>query len=294
MTPATFFSGYVTIIGRPNVGKSTFMNRILGTKISITTAKPQTTRDRILGIWNDPDTQIVFLDTPGIHVSDKALNRYMLDKAVSTISDADIALVMADHLDTPETLLEVSGFVQKARKESLLVLNKVDLMNESVACERLERLGRVYDFTYRCTISSTLGTGIDDLMAQIKKRLPEGPRYFPEDMITDSPMRFICKELIREKVFTLLQKEIPYAVAVEIEEYREEAPVLIRAAIHVEKDSQKRILIGSGGRMLKEIGTQARRDIEDLVGERVFLELFVKVTRDWSKSPKSLKDLGYK
>lgn len=270
------------------------MNRILGTKISITTAKPQTTRDRILGIWNDPDTQIVFLDTPGIHVSDKALNRYMLDKAVSTISDADIALVMADHLDTPETLLEVSGFVQKARKESLLVLNKVDLMNESVACERLERLGRVYDFTYQCTISSTLGTGIDDLMAQIKKRLPEGPRYFPEDMITDSPMRFICKELIREKVFTLLQKEIPYAVAVEIEEYREEAPVLIRAAIHVEKDSQKRILIGSGGRMLKEIGTQARRDIEDLVGERVFLELFVKVTRDWSKNPKSLKDLGYK
>jgi len=294
MTPAAFFSGYVTIIGRPNVGKSTFMNHILGTKISITTAKPQTTRDRILGIWNDPDTQIVFLDTPGIHASDKALNRYMLDKAVSTISDADIALVMADHLDTPETLLEVAGFVQKARKESFLVLNKVDLMSESVACERLEQLGRVYDFTYRCTISSTLGTGIDDLMVQIKKRLPEGPRYFPEDMITDSPMRFICKELIREKVFTLLQKEIPYAVAVEIEEYREEAPVLIRAAIHVEKDSQKRILIGSGGRMLKEIGTQARRDIEDLVGERVFLELFVKVTRDWSKSPKSLKDLGYK
>jgi GTP-binding protein Era len=293
MTPG-IASGYVTIIGRPNVGKSTFLNRVLCTKLSITTAKPQTTRDRILGIWNDPDAQIVFLDTPGIHVSDKALNRYMLEKAVSTISDADLALVMADHLDTADTLSEVVEFVAKAKREAFLVLNKVDLMSEHTSAERLEEMGQVYGFAYRCGISSTLGTGIDVLMTRIKEILPEGPRYFPEDMITDASLRFLCKELIREKVFTLMHKEVPYAVAVEIEEFREEQPVYIRAVIHVERESQKGILIGSGGGKLKEIGTQARLDIEELVGSKIFLELFVRVTKDWSKDFRSLRELGYR
>jgi GTPase len=289
-----FTSGYVTIIGRPNVGKSTFMNYILGTKLSITTSKPQTTRDRILGIWNVQDAQIIFLDTPGIHSSDKALNRYMLEKAISTISDADVALVMADHLDTVETLSEVAKFVGNAKKEAFLVLNKIDLMDEHAISGKIDELSSVYEFSYQCGISSTVGTGIDNLMAEIKKKLPEGPKYFPEDMITDAPMRFFCKELIREKVFNFMRKEIPYSVAVEIEEYREEEPVYIRAVIHVERESQKGIIIGAHGMQLKEIGTQARLDIERLVGSRVFLELFVKVTKDWSKDPKSLKELGYK
>jgi len=276
------------------VGKSTFMNHIMEMKLSITTPKPQTTRDRILGIWNTPDAQIIFLDTPGIHPSDKVLNQYMLDKAVSTIADADLAMVMADHLDTAETLDEVIGYVRKERKEAILVLNKIDLMDEESVGHKLQELSADFDFSHACGISSTTGAGIPGLMEEIRRRLPEGPRYFPEDMITDANMRFLCKELIREKVFTLMRKEIPYSVAVEIEEYREEEPVYIRAVIHVERESQKGIIIGSKGRQLKEIGTQARQEIERLVGSRVFLELFVRVTRDWTKDPKSLKELGYK
>ncbi|MGD0209728.1 MAG: GTPase Era [Desulfomonilia bacterium] len=288
-----FTSGYVTIIGRPNVGKSTFLNRVLEAKLSITTSKPQTTRDRILGIWNAPNIQVIFLDTPGIHISDKALNRYMLAKAVSTIADADLVLVMADHLDTKEKLEEVVGFIAEKGKEAILVINKVDLMSEASAALKLRELGQVFRFSFQCCISSTNGTGIDVLLDEIRKRLPEGPQYYPDDMITDAPERFLCKELIREKVFTLTNKEIPYAVAVEIEEFREEEPVYIRAVIHVERHSQKGILIGSHGKMLKDIGTQARFEIEQLLGHKVFLELFVRITKDWSKDPKALKELGY-
>ncbi len=270
------------------------MNHIMEMKLSITTPKPQTTRDRILGIWNAPDAQIIFLDTPGIHSSEKALNQYMLDKAVSTIADADLAMVMADHLDTAETLAEIMGYVRKEKKESFLVLNKIDLMDEKSLGPKLQELSAVFDFSHVCGISSTTGAGIPGLMEAIRKKLPEGPRYFPEDMVTDANMRFLCKELIREKVFTLMRKEIPYSVAVDIEEYREEEPVYIRAVIHVERDSQKGIVIGAKGRQLKEIGTQARQEIERLVGGRVFLELFVRVTRDWSRDPKALKELGYK
>jgi GTP-binding protein Era len=289
-----FFSGYVSIVGRPNVGKSTFLNRIMETKLSITTNKPQTTRDRIMGIWNAPDAQIIFLDTPGIHVSDKALNRYMLDKAVATISDADLVLVMADHLDTFEKLTEVVKFITQTGKEAILSINKADLVSEAAIAEKLRELEQAFPFCFTCCISSTVGTGIDTLLAEIKKRLPEGPQYFPDDMITDAPERFLCKELIREKAFELTQKEIPYAVAVEIEEFREAEPVFIRAVIHVERQSQKVIIIGSHGKLLKEIGTQARLEIEKHLGCRVFLELFVRVTKDWSKDPKSLKELGYR
>jgi GTP-binding protein Era len=218
----------------------------------------------------------------------------MLEKAVSTITDADLVLVMADPLDTPEKLTEVVKFVEQAGKEAFLVVNKADLMNSRTASARLEELGKVYPFTHRCCISSTEGTGIDELIGEIRGHLPEGPQYYPDDMITDAPERFLCQEFIREKVFELTQMEIPYAAAVEIEEFREAEPVYIRAVIHVERDSQKRIVIGSKGRMLKEIGTQARREIERLLGSKVFLELFVRVTKDWSKDAKSLKGLGYR
>lgn len=288
-----FSSGYVTIIGRPNVGKSTFLNRVLETKLSITTAKPQTTRDRILGIYNAPDTQVIFLDTPGIHSADKALNRYMLEKAVSTIHDADLALVMTDPLETPEKLGIVMEYVKQAGRDAILVLNKADLIGGETARQKLSDFGGLHDFVHSCAVSSAQGDGIDALLNKIKALLPEGPRYFPEDMITDASLRFLCKELIREKVFTLTSKEIPYAVAVEIEEFRETDPTHIGAVIHVERPSQKAIVIGARGSMLREIGTQARHEIERLLGCRVFLELFVRVSKDWSKNPKRLKDLGY-
>jgi GTP-binding protein Era len=184
--------------------------------------------------------------------------------------------------------------VKQAGRAALLVLNKVDLVGPEAVKHKLEDLEKLHDFVHSCAVSSTKGEGIEALLDEIKARLPEGPRYFPEDMITDAPLRFLCKELIREKVFTLTHKEIPYAVAVEIEEFRETEPAYIGAVIHVERASQKIIVIGSRGSKLKEIGTASRHEIERLLGCKVYLELFVRVTKDWSKSPKSLKDLGYR
>ncbi len=287
-------SGFVAIVGRPNVGKSTFLNTVLGTKISITASKPQTTRDRILGIWNSEDAQIVFLDIPGIHTSDKALNKYMMEKALSVINDADVALVMVDPADTIQTLSEIVIHLEESRKDSILVLNKADLMRPEEAGENLDAFKGSYPFKCTVAVSSLTGKGIGEVLGCLREVLPEGPRFFPEDMITDAPVRFLCQELIREKVFTLTKKEIPYATAVEVEEFREGEPTYIRAVIHVERPSQKAIVIGAGGRMLREIGKEARIDIQRLLGTRVFLELFVKVTKDWSKRPKSLKELGYR
>lgn len=281
-------------MGRPNVGKSTFLNRVIGSKISITASKPQTTRDRILGIYDTEDAQIVFLDTPGIHAAGKALNQYMVQKALSTLSDADIAMVMAAPEDTEETLSEVTAHVRSLHKKAVLVLNKADLIREEDRESKLGMLSAAGEFSSSYAVSSLTGEGIEELLACLKSLLPEGPRFFPDDMITDASVRFLCQELIREKVFTLTQKEIPYASAVEVEEFREGEPTYIRAAVHVERPSQKGIVIGAGGKMLKEIGKQARMDIQRLLGTRVFLELFVKVTKDWTKKPSRLKDLGYK
>ncbi len=287
-------SGFVTIAGKPNVGKSTFLNYVLGEKISITTSKPQTTRDRILGIWNVPDAQIVFLDTPGLHVSDKALNRYMIEKAIATMNDADIVMVMAEPKETAESLCLITPYLEQSSNDKILVLNKIDMMPQDLVDEKIAELATAYDFRHACGISSVNGEGIEAFMDVLKKMLPEGPRYFPEDQITDLSVRFLSKELIREKVFALTRKEIPYAVAVEIEEFREGDPTYIRAVIHVEKSSQKGIVIGAGGAMLKTIGKEARLDIQRLIGTKVFLELFVKVTKDWTKRPKILRELGYK
>lgn len=290
----SFTSGFVTIAGKPNVGKSTFLNCVLGTKISITASKPQTTRDRILGIWGAPDAQIIFLDTPGLHASDKALNQYMIDKALSTMADADIVLVMAEPHETAATLSTLTPYLDRSHNEKILVVNKTDLMPEGAVAPKIEELAAIYDFRYACGVSSLTGQGIEVLMDTLKAMLPEGPRYFPEDMITDLSVRFLSQELVREKVFELTRKEIPYASAVEIEEFREGDPTYIRAVIHVERPSQKGIVIGAGGSMLKTIGKEARLDIQRLTGTRVFLELFVRVTKDWTKKPKTLRDLGYK
>ena len=271
----TITSGFITIAGKPNVGKSTFLNYVLGEKISITTSKPQTTRDRIAGIWNTDKAQIIFLDTPGLHASDKALNRYMIEKAVTTMSDADIVMVMVEPNDTQESLSKLVPYLDTSHNDKILVLNKIDMMPEEQVNNKIEELARVYDFRLACGISSVNGEGIESLMDALIQMLPEGPRYFPEDMITDMSVRFLSKELIREKVFALTRKEIPYASAVEIEEFREGEPTYIRAVIHVERSSQKGIVIGSGGSMLKTIGKEARLDIQRLTGTRVNVLNFI-------------------
>lgn len=276
------------------MGKSTFLNYVLGSKLAITNSKPQTTRDRILGIWNDNETQIIFLDTPGIHPSDKAFNKYMVNKAVSTLSDADLILLMTDPYDRLGDLALIGDILEKMKGKTFLVLNKKDLIHHGVLEDTLAEQAQIFSFIEHIAISALTGEGVDILLALIKRQLPYGPRYFPEDMITDLSLRFLCQELIREKVFSLTHKEIPYSVAVLVEEFKEGDPIYISAVIHVEKASQKAIIIGKGGKMLKDIGTQARIDIQKLLGSRVFLELFVRVTRNWTKNPNMMKDLGYK
>ena len=290
-----FKSGFVAIIGRPNVGKSSLLNKILEEKISIITPKPQTTRDRILGIYTRDDCQIIFLDTPGIHVSGKELNRCMVDKALSALFDADLALVMAEPGDTAESLTEVFEHIKDFRKKAIFVLNKSDLLPEEMVLKKIDELSSTtVNYIYKQAISCITSAGIGTLMNEILDVLPEGPPFFPDDMITDASERFLCAEMIREKVFLLTQKEIPYSTAVEIEQFKEGEIARISAVIHVERSSQKGILIGKGGSMLKSIGTQARIDMERLLGQKVFLELFVRVTEDWAKNPRELKRLGYK
>jgi GTP-binding protein Era len=290
-----FKSGFVAIIGRPNVGKSSFLNKILEEKISIITPKPQTTRDRILGIYTRDDCQIIFLDTPGIHVSGKELNRCMVDKALSALFDADLALVMAEPGDTIESLAVVFEHIKDFRKKAIFAFNKSDLLPEEMVLKKIDELSSTtVNFIYKQAISCITGAGLDILMNEILEILPEGPPFFPDDMITDASERFLCAEMIREKVFLLTQKEIPYSTAVEIEQFKEGEIARISAVIHVERSSQKGIVIGKGGSMLKRIGIQARIDMERLLGQKVFLELFVRVTEDWTKNPRELKRLGYK
>ena len=289
-----FKSGFVALIGRPNVGKSTLLNRVLGSKISITADKPQTTRDRILGIYDDDEAQAVFLDTPGIHQSDKLLNQYMQAAALAGLADADLVIMLVEAGDTPQQLELVLELLADCAKPVILVLNKADKLSAEQIDAKLDDIVDLRDFAAVFSISALKGAGVDELLGFIKQSLPEGPRYFDPEELTDLSMRFLTQELIREKVFRLTRQEVPYAVAVVVEEFREnEEPIHITACIHVEKDSQKGIVIGRGGSMLKKIGIEARRDIERLVGNRVFLELFVRVTKDWTKNPRIMKELGY-
>jgi GTP-binding protein Era len=291
-------SGFVALLGRPNVGKSTLLNRILGAKIAIVTSKPQTTRDRIAGIFTGERGQIVFLDSPGIHRPRKALNSFMVRTAERIASESDIAVHLVD--DRPgeageeETL--VRGILANVAVPRLLVVNKVDRMGESAAKARRDALMQSGLYRDAYLLSATKGQGVDAFLSGLFALLPEGPAYYPEEDLTDLPMRFIAKEIIREKLFNELSEELPYSVAVAIEEYKEETDkglVRIRAEIYVERDSQKGMIIGRGGRVLKKIGTEARLELEKETGERVYLELFVKVERDWTRNETSLSRLGY-
>lgn len=292
-----FKSGFVSLIGRPNAGKSTLLNLLLGQKVAIISDKPQTTRHKILGIKNHPDGQIIFLDTPGIHRAQSKLNQYMVKVALTTYNQVDVVCFMIE-ANRPDD--EENDFIlrslRKVEKPVFLVINKIDLIQKGAILPIMESYSRAHPFHQIIPISALLGDGAEVLVAELLKILPEGPKFFPEEMITDLPERFLVAELIREKVFRLTREEIPYAAAVVVEEFKEREErnlIVIKATIQVERESQKGILIGEKGRMLKEIGRLAREETEALLGAKVFLELWVRVEKDWRQNPRALRRLGY-
>ncbi len=293
-----FQSGFAAIAGAPNAGKSTLLNCMIGEKISITSAKPQTTRNRIAGIAHGPGYQIVFLDIPGVHKSDKIFNQKIVDVAMSAIDEAELVLVIADAArpDPASESLIMEKLNSRTGSPAVLALNKIDLVEKPKLLKQIDRWSKTFAFSEIVPVSAKHGTQVPELMAAMAGLMPEGPPYYPEDEITDVPERFIVAEMIREKVFESTGQEIPYSTAVTIEDFSEDEDnglITIHAAIHVERNSQKGIIIGRHGQMLKNIGTAARRDIESLLATRVFLQLFVRVEKNWSKNPKAIRKLGY-
>lgn len=292
MTP--FKSGYVAIAGAPNAGKSTLLNRLLGEKLSITSRKPQTTRNRILGVVHRDSSQMVFLDTPGVHVTSSTLNVKMVDIALSAFGDADALLLMMDVSD-PDKLSE-EYLVKKLtaiKKPVILALNKIDSVKKATLPETTGYWENVFPFKAVLQISAKHGDGVDVLLDELEKLLPEGPPLYPEDMLTDLPTRFFTAEMIREKVFRLTGQEIPYSSAVTVDSFSEKGDLVsIHATIHVERDSQKGIVIGKGGSKLKQIGEDARKEIEKLLEKRVYLKLFVRVQKNWTRDTKAIAKFG--
>ncbi|OQY59407.1 MAG: GTPase Era [Desulfobacteraceae bacterium 4572_88] len=290
-----FKSGFVSIAGAPNVGKSTLLNRILGEKISITSKKAQTTRNRILGVLHRPAAQIVFLDTPGVHKARDELNVRMVDVAISSLGDADLILFMVDvTVPDPDSEAIVVNTLRKQKKPVILGLNKTDLIKKPLILTFIDKWAKAYPFEAVIPISAKHGDQVDDLLKEMEKALPNGPPYFPEDSVTDMPERFIAAEMIREKVFRFTGQEIPYSTAVTVDSFSEQGKLVkIHASIHVERDSQKGIIIGKGGLKLKQIGEEARKEIERMVGTQVFLRLFVRVQKNWSRDTKALRRFGY-
>ena len=288
--------GYIALVGRPNVGKSTLLNRILGQKISITSRRPQTTRHRVLGIKTLPGAQLIYVDTPGIHdYSGRAMNRHMNRTASSALADVDVVVFLVDGL---HWLPDDELVLQKLRQlhcPVILAVNKIDLLaSREVLLPGLQVLAEKYAFEQIIPISAGKGDNVAALEAAIEGLLPEAPPLFPEDQVTDRSVRFLAAELVREKLFRKLGKELPYGLTVEIEQYREEASIThIHALIWVERQSQKSIVIGRQGRVLKEIGQQARRDIEELIDGRVNLKLWVKLKEGWADDERALHSLGY-
>jgi GTP-binding protein Era len=292
-----FHSGFVALLGAPNAGKSTLLNRLLGTKISITSRKPQTTRNRILGIVHRRRSQLVFIDTPGVHKSRTPLNVRIVDTALAALGDVDLVLLMADaQRPDPSSEKYLLQRLTETRKPVVLALNKVDGVALPDRAILLERWSHRYAFEHIVPISALHGTQVEELLQVLETMLPEGPPFFSEDALTDSAERFIVAELIREKVFRLTGEEIPYAAAVTVEVFKTASRgdrTRITATIHVERDSQKGIVIGRGGNKLKQIGKAAREDIEALLGTRVYLELFVRVQKNWTRDTRALRRFGY-
>ena len=280
-------TGIVTVVGKPNVGKSTLLNRIVGEKLSITSAKPQSTRNRVVGIRTAEDTQMVILDTPGLLNPRYALQESMKEAAIRALEDADVIVYLADAAEgTPPSLTEAAGLKHPPRAPVLTALNKADMLDPT---SRATLAG-----DDRFLVSARTGEGIPELMARGEEQLPESPFIYPEDEISTQPLRFFVAEMIRETTLEQLQDEVPYSVAVEVEEYREErSPLYIRAVIYVERDSQKAIIIGGKGAQIKRIGESARKKIEAFIDAKVYLDLWVKVVANWRKDPGSLSRFGY-
>ncbi|UOY94045.1 GTPase Era [Ectobacillus sp. JY-23] len=290
-------SGFVSIIGRPNVGKSTFLNRIIGQKIAIMSDKPQTTRNKIQGVYTETDAQIVFIDTPGIHKPKHRLGDFMIKMAENTLKEVDIVLFMINATEQfgrgDEYIIEK---LKSTKQPVFLVVNKIDQVHPEKLLPLIEKYKEAYSFTEVIPISALEGNNVEALIGTIKKYLPPGPQYYPADQVTDHPERFIIAELIREKVLHLTREEVPHSVAVAIDaiEKREGGAVYVNATVVVERPSQKGIIIGKQGGMLKEVGKRARLDIEMLLGSKVFLELWVKVQKDWRNKMSQLRDFGFR
>ncbi|VAV84126.1 GTP-binding protein Era [hydrothermal vent metagenome] len=292
----SFKSGFIAIVGRPNVGKSTLLNAILGEKIVIVSSKPQTTRNAVRGVKNLSDAQMVFVDTPGIHRGRGRMSEFMVGEALSSLGEVDVVLYM---VDASRKVGEEEAFImdklRSVKAPVVLAINKVDTVAKESLLPLIAKLSKRLEFVDIIPISARREDGTEKLLEILKGLLPEGPEYYPKDMVTDQSERFLVGELVREKVFELTKEEIPYSVAVEIEEFKEKSDIVrIGAVINVERDSQKGIVIGKGGGMLKQIGSEARVDIEKLLQKKIFLKLFVRVTRDWSKKDRDLKEFGYK
>ena len=289
-------SGFVSIIGRPNVGKSTLINSLIGQKIAIMSDKPQTTRNKILCVLTQDDAQILFIDTPGIHKPKHKLGEYMVKAAENTLKEVDVILFVVDATENIGAgELYIMERLQSTQAPVILVVNKVDQINKQQVLPVISRYSDKLNFVGAIPISAKEKTNLDQLVEEIKKYLEEGPQYYPSDMITDQPERLVIGELIREKALHLTKEEIPHAIAVDIEEIskRNNDDLYIRATIYVERESQKGIVIGAKGSLLKEIGQLARADIENLLGSKVYIDLWVKVKKDWRNRDGILRGFGY-
>lgn len=289
-------SGFVSIIGRPNVGKSTFVNRVIGHKIAIMSDKAQTTRNKIQGVMTRDDAQIIFIDTPGIHKPKHKLGDYMMKVATNTLSEIDAIMFMVNvNEDIGRGDEYIMDMLKDLKTHVFLVLNKIDLVHPDALMPKIEKYQEYMDFTEIVPISALEGLNVDHFIDVLKSYLPEGPKYYPDDQISDHPEQFVVGEIIREKILHLTSEEIPHAIGVNVDRMikEDEDRVRIEATIYVERDSQKGIVIGKGGKKLKEVGKRARHDIEMLLGSKVYLELWVKVQKDWRNKVNFIRQIGY-
>jgi GTP-binding protein Era len=300
-------SGFVAIVGRPNAGKSTLVNRLVGQKIAIVTSKPQTTRNRIQGIVNRANTQIVLIDTPGLHDAKTALNKQMMREVAAALEGIDVLVLMVDATAVSSEFTSTNAETRKFHVDNLvmdkskrfggktiLVLNKIDKLPRPKLAPMLEAFGKAQDFAAIVPISAMKGGGCDALMQEVIKLLPEGEPYFPEDQVTDQPERFLASEIVREKAIALTYHEVPHALKVEVEKWEETPKVLrIEMTLTVERASQKKILIGKKGEMLKAIGTRARKELEEILSAKIYLGLFVKVAENWRENPMAVRELDW-
>lgn len=292
-----FYSGFAALVGRPNVGKSTLMNALLGEKISIVSSHAQTTRNKITGVWNGDNSQVVFLDTPGMHKPQSKLGEAIRQSTIDALDEVDLIVFLCacdDPLGAGDRY--ILSLLKDRKVPVILALSKTDLIPKDQVLKKIIQYSKIYNFAEIIPLSAKSGENLDELMKSIVKYLPEGPKYFPDDMVTDQPERNIVQEIVREKLLIRTRDEVPHAIGVYTEEFseRENGKVYIRGTIYVERESQKRIIIGKKGSVLKAAGQEAREEIQNLIGAPVFLDLWVKVAKDWKNKDYILRELGYK